>query len=202
MGAGHVDTRGMGGYIIAAGNRLADGREYHLAGPAHDLAAVRHAPRELLYLAAFNVRERTEIAGNARLAAAIDAAGPPEWPSIIEMFRRAKVDRMAARSAPASFDAMRQQALNDLQQAAADYSGLPDGRRNGLFSVACRLVKYVVNDVLTDAELRSALRAAAAANGAIGAHGQVWFEGVIRRALAYGARDALPPVARRCRQVV
>lgn len=197
--AAGLDSRGEGGYIIAAGNRFPDGREYRPIGPARDLADAGHAPRDLLYLATFNAREHAEIAAEADLQRAIRNAAPAEWTNILEAHQRAKVHRISSRSASVSPDAMRRQALSDLHQAAAEYADLRDGRRNGLFTLACRLARYVANGVLGEPELRNALREAANANGAIAAHGSAWLDGVIRRALAYGARDALPPLAREFR---
>lgn len=195
-----LDTRGDGGYIIAPGNRLPDGRQYRLIGAARQLSEARPAPRELVYLATFNTRERAEIASEPDLCEAIRAAEPADWPGILEAHRRTKLQRIASRTVTASPDAMRRQAQHDLQEAAGTYAALRDGRRNGLFSVACRLVCYVVNGVLAEAEFRNDLREAAVANGAIGSNGSAWFDGVVRRALAYGARDTLPPLARRFRE--
>lgn len=195
-----LDTRGEGGYIIAPGNRLPDGRQYRLIGVARDLFDASPAPRELVYLATFNARERAEIAADDKLREAIRVAEPADWPGILEAHRQAKAERIASRMGATSPDSMRRQALHDLREASEAYTGLRDGRRNGLFSVACRLVRYVVNGVLTENELRTDLRNAAAANGALGANGSAWFDGVIRRALAFGARDSLPPLARRFRE--
>lgn len=199
--AADVDTRGEGGCIIAAGNRLPDGRCYRLIGPARCISEAAYAPRELVYLATFNKRERVEIVADPEVSAVIKDAATADWPAILEAHRRARGLRIAARTAPAPTDAMRRQALSDLHDEAAGYAALTDGRRNGLFSVASRLVRYVVNGVINEVELRSALREAAAANGALGTHGPAWLDGVIRRALAYGARDSLPPLARRFRKV-
>jgi hypothetical protein len=196
--APHVDTRGDGGCIIAAGNRLPDGRCYRLIGPARTVIEAPYAPRHLIYFATFSKRERIEIVGSPELSAAIKETQTSEWPAILEVHRQAKLKRLTARSAPASADAMRRQALSDLNEAAASYAALTDGRRNGLFRVAAQLARYVVNGVLTEVELRSALGEAASANGA-NQHGPAWFDGVIRRALAYGARDHLPPLANRFR---
>jgi hypothetical protein len=198
--AAGLDTRGVGGYIIAPGNCLPDGRRYRLIGPRRDLDEAPQAPRALIYLATFNLRERAEIAAEPALRSVMRDAEPADWPAIYEAHRHARARRVAARCPSASADAMRRQALHDLQEVAAGYAGLRDGRRNGLFSAACRLACYVANGVLSEADLRLALREAAAANGALAAHGAAWCDGTIRRALDYGARDALPPLARRFRE--
>jgi hypothetical protein len=198
--AAGLDTRGLGGCIIAPGNCLPDGRHYRLIGPTRDLKEAPQAPRGLIYLATFNVRERAEIAAEPALRSALCDAEAANWPAIYETHRSAKARRIAARCPLGSANAMRRQALHDLQQAAADYAARRDGRRNGLFSVACLLARYVANSVLSEAELRIGLREAATANGALAAHGPAWFDGTIRRALAYGASDALPSLARRFRE--
>lgn len=196
-----LDTRGEGGYIIAPGNRLPDGRAYRWIGHGHDLADALEAPRRLIFLATFNVRERSEIETIPSLRSAMENAEPAAWTEILERHRRQKAQRILSKSPHAEPNAMRRQALHDLYEATREYASRQDGRRNGLFSVTCKLACYVVNSVLSESELRSALRQAAAANGALSAHGSHWFDGVIRRALAYAARDSLPPLTRQFREI-
>jgi hypothetical protein len=195
-----LDTRGEGGYIIAPGNRLPDGREYRWIGHSHDLADAVEAPRLLIFLATFNTRERAEIESIYSLRSAIINA-EAGWTDILERHRQQKAQRILSKSPHAEPNAMRRQALHDLQEVASEYAGRQDGRRNGLFSVTCKLARYVVNSVLSESELRSALCEAAAANGALSVHGSYWFDGVMRRALACGARDSLPPLARQFREI-
>lgn len=196
-----LDTRGEGGYVIALGNRLPDGREYRSIGPSHDLADAAEAPRQLVYLATFNARERAEIESVPSLRSAMENTEPAAWTDILERHRQQKAQRILSKSPHAEPNAMRRQALHDLQEVTREYASRQDGRRNGLFSVTCKLARYVVNSVLSESELRSALREAAAANGALSAHGSHWFDGVIRRALACGSRDSLPPLARQFREI-
>lgn len=159
------------------------------------------APRGLLYLATFSAAERAEIAATAELMASIRAAAPADWPEILDRHRRSRHADMRARTGHLTDDAdgMRRQALSDVQEAASTYAALRDGRRNGLFCAVCRLAKYVVNGVISEAELRDALCAAAAANGALAKHGARWAECTIGRALSAGRNDTLPPLARRFR---
>jgi hypothetical protein len=76
---------------------------------------------------------------------------------------------------------------------------LTDGRRSGLFRETCRVAKYAVHGVVTEAEFRAQFLSAAAANGSVAKHGDRWAEGVIGRALVLASRDPLPPVAQRFR---
>lgn len=197
-----LDTRGEGGYIIAPGNMLPDGRCYRHLGRSHDIADASPAPLDLIYLATFGDRERDTIADDAELSRAIRGAKPADWPGIREAHRARERAAMMARLAmfPPDADAMRRQALADLAEAARAVAGLSDGRRNALFVAACRLAKYAAQGVLSEAEVLAALKDAASANGSTAKHGWPWTVGTIQRGLDYGANDPLPPLARRFRE--
>jgi hypothetical protein len=201
IGAG-LDTRGEGGYIITPGNVLPDGRSYRHIGPGHDLTEASAAPRELLYLAAFNARERSEIAATGDLERAIEAAPASEWRRLLDAHRAEKAERIRARMAarPSDSDAMRRQAGHDLSAEAGRYATLKDGRRNELFRAVCRVAKYAANGVLAAAEIVEAFVAAAEANGALARYGLAWVRGTVQRALQCGADDPLPPLARKFRE--
>ncbi|WP_072389079.1 bifunctional DNA primase/polymerase [Hyphomicrobium sp. CS1BSMeth3] len=192
-----IDTRGLGGYIIAAGNRRPDGRSYDLIGTAAEISEASFAPRDLVFLGTFNRREREQIVSQPKLRSRMCDATPSEWPGIMRAYRDAEAERLQAQRPPSSPDALRRQALHDLHEAADEYASRLDGRRNGLFTVACRIARYPAHGVISEHEFRSALLQAACSNGAVASHGDAWFNDTLRRALAYGARDALPPVARR-----
>lgn len=193
-----IDTRGLGGYIIAPGNSRPDGKGYRLIDDNGDgIFAAGYAPRELVYLGTFNRREREAIMAHPKLRAAIREALPAQWSGIMQAYRDAEADRLASRRPEATDGALRRQALHDINEAAREYAGRKDGRRNGLFSVACKVARYAAHRVISEQELRAELQQAAMANGALSAHGHHWFNDTLRRALAYGARDALPIVARR-----
>jgi len=157
------------------------------------------APLGLLYLATFSRAERAEIAAAPDLMAAIRAASPADWPSLVDQYRRLR--RSAKLTCPTHREGdsggMRRQALNDLRRVAGNYAALTDGRRNELFRASCRLAKYVVHNVIGEAELRAALLDASAANGALAKYGLRWLEATIARGLAFGGNDELPPLARR-----
>ena len=157
------------------------------------------APRGLLYIATFGRADRAMISAQPDLRDAIRNADPGDWLSIIEQHRAAQRVALAARVAqlPRDDEGMRAQALHDLSEAARTYARLQDDRRNGLFSAAARLARYVTHGVLSEAEVRSALRVAAAANGALGEHGARWADRCISRAFRLGQNDPLPPLARR-----
>ncbi len=211
-----IDTRAVkadgsaGGYIIAAGSVLPDGRRYQwvdaamlapIATPADPFGNASPAPHRLLYLATFNDTERAVIKACADLREALRDAEPADWSGILQRHQAAQREALARRTAHLSHDGegMRAQAAHDLAEAAAEYSSRQDGRREALFTTACRLARYVANDVLPEAELRSALREAAAANGALAKYGARWLDDTITRALARGRNDVLPPLARRFR---
>lgn len=206
-----LDTRGEGGTIIAPGNCLPDGRAYVAIDAANlaegeramiELFDLPAAPRLLVFVATFSARDRSEIARHPELLHAIRASDPVAWDAIIKEHRRRERERIVSPlgSAPPAPAAMRRQALSDLADTARVYGTLADGRRNSLFSVACRLARYTGNGVLTEAEVLASLGAAAESNGALAKHGRTWLERTIRRALAIGRHDPLPPLARRFRE--
>lgn len=203
IGAG-LDTRGEGGYIIAPGNVLPDGRCYRHIGSLHDLAEAFEAPRELLYLATFSARERAEIAATVDLECVIRAAPASEWRQLLDANRAAKAASIRAHIAanPPDDDAMRRQALHDLRAEADRYAEMQDGRRNELFRAVCRVAKYSANGVLASGEIVEAFAAAAGVNGALDRYGSTWVRGTVGRALERGANDSLPPLAREFREVV
>lgn len=191
-----TDTRGVGGYIILPGNRLPNGRGYELIGPADNIVDLPFAPPELVYLATFNKRERAEIMAQPVLRARMRDAGPAEWAGILQAHRDAQTERLSSLRPAPDDHALRRQAMHDIAAAAREYAARQDGRRNGLFSVACKNARYAAHGVISEHEFHSTLLLAAHANGAITEHGQAWFNDTLRRALAYGSRDALPVVAR------
>jgi hypothetical protein len=195
--AGNIDTRGIGGSIILPGNALPDGRSYRWAGPVSSVHDAPSAPKGLLWLATFNTRERQHITDTPDLLAALKTAPATDWAAIFERWRQDEAQRIAQRCGPCADDeGMRRQALHDLSITAREYAEMQDGRRNKLFSLACRCARYVAHHVLTEAEFRAALLDAAKANGALAKHGSAWAESAIRRALVAGSRDQLPPLAR------
>ena len=189
----------MGGEsIIAPGNRLLDGREYQWIGPSRDLAEASFAVLELVYLATFNVRERNMIADDAELWRFMRDADPNAWNGILNTHRERGRQRIMAglAASPPDADAMRRQALSDLTEAANGFASLIDSSGMVSASCACRLAKYVAHRVLSDAEVLTALEGAADVNGSTAKSGRTWARGTIRRGLAYGSNDPLPPVAR------
>lgn len=203
IGAG-LDTRGVGGYIIAPGNVLPDGRGYNHIGPARDLADAFRAPRELLYLATFNARERVEIAASNDLDREIHVAPASEWRRLLDAHRANKAERIRMRIAvqPPTGKAMRRQARHDLLAETSRYAELQDGRRNELFRAVCRVAKYAANDVLAAAEIAEAFALAAQVNGVVARYGTTWVHDTVRRALERGTNDALPLLARKFREDV
>lgn len=215
----NVDTRATGGSIVAPGNRLVDGRGYDLLDPgaltegrvvrrqcapsriAEYLLSAPPAPRWAVGYSAFSKPERAVIKASADLHEALRDAEQADWPAILQRHQAAQREALARRTAhlPHDGEGMRAQAAHDLAEAAAKYAGRQDGRREALFTTACRLARYAANDVLSEAVLRSALREAAAANGALAKYGARWLEDTTTRALARGRNDALPPLARRFR---
>lgn len=197
-----LDTRGEGGYIIAPGNELPDGRLYRHIDLHHDLAEAPEAPRDLLYIATFGSSERAEIVATAKLEREIHSASASEWRQHLDAHRAAKAARIRARitSDPPDDDAMRRQAFHDLRAEAAKYAILHDGRRNELFRSVCRVAKYAANGVLAAAEIVEAFITASEANGAIARYGVAWVRGTVQRGLERGTNDALPPLAREFRE--
>ena len=205
------DTRGIGGGIIAPGNVLPDGRRYQrvdtqdLTTPIDAELSVLDlppAPRDLLWLATFGVRERKIIDANDDLRDLLRAAQPGDWQSNFDAWQAARYAETAARIGPCDDPSgYRAQSLEDLKSAATEFAALQDGRRTGLFRIACRVGKYVGHGHLSDAEFRAAFIEAARTNGALQKHGLHWAENAIRSAIDRARNDALPPLAREFRKI-
>lgn len=214
IGAG-LDTRGVkedgtsAGYFIAPGSTLPDGCRYQPVdastlqpnGEIVSFASAAPAPRELLYLATFSAAERAVIESQPDLRASVRNADPGDWIEILRRFQAVQRSVFAQRMGRVSADSvgLRAQALHDLQEASRNYALLQDGRRNSLFKYAARLARYVAHQILSEAEVRSALADAAIVNGAVRAHGIDWADSCITRALALGRNDPPPLLARRFR---
>lgn len=197
-----LDTRGEGGFIIAPGNRLPDGRRYELVGRSRDIREAASAPAELVYLAAFKASERLAMASDPDLCRDLRSASPDEWQSIINVHRQLSTSRAQrwVQSCEPSPTAMRRQAIDDLSQEATSLASLTDGRRIALFHAACRLAKYAAHNVLGADEIAQSLTTASCANGAVAKHGAAWARETVLRGLKFGQNDALPPLARRYRE--
>jgi len=192
--ATNIDSRANGGSIIIPGNVLPDGRSYQWGGSAR-FNDMEHSPSELLFLMSFSARERAFIDATPDLKAQMSSGAPEGWSSIFDQWR----DQEAAKIAPQDVDddeGMRRQALHDLRAVAAEFASLTDGRRQKLFTLACKVGKYVAHGVLTDMEFRSALLEAARANGSLAKHGAPWVVTTIRNAINRASGDSLPPLAR------
>lgn len=195
--AGNIDTRGLGGSIILPGNELPDGRAYRLNNERLSLFDAPPAPLKLLWLATFNTRERSELKKHPELIEAMRNQGPTRWAALLQEWRDAAAKRIAERCGPCNDDdGMRRQALSDLSVTAAEYGTLQDGRREKLFSLACRVARYVAHGVISEQEFQSALLSAAQSNGALSKYGAGWARSTIRRAIDLGSRERLPPLAR------
>jgi hypothetical protein len=194
--APNIDSRGIGGAIIIPDNVLPDGRAYRWGGKAR-LRDAEPMPRELLYLMTFNSRERTLITETAILTEAIKEASPDRWDSILRTWRVDEAKRLAERCQPMDDEeGMRRQALHDLHAIAVEFASLTDGRRQRLFSLACRVARYVVHGKLSEIEFRGTLMDAARANGSLVKHGPVWAVSTIRNAINCAGKDPLPPLSR------
>ena len=169
--------------------------------PIISFADAPPAPVGLIFLATFSTKERAEIATCSHLTSAIRAASAAEWPVLIRRHREGKYAAALKRVAAlrADNDGMRRQAIDDLKRAADTLAALSDNRRGQLFVLACRLARYVANDVLSEAEICNALRGAASANGSLTRYGYRWADNTVKRALIAGRNDALPMLARRFR---
>lgn len=192
-----IDTRGLEGSIILPGSIRADGRRYKWKGGTRTFEDAPYMPRDLLYLATFNARERQLIAETSDL---IDLRSEPaqRWREILERWRQEQVSKVADRTSVWADDdeGMRRQALADLKAVADELSSLTDNRRQKLFGLACRVAKYVHHKRLSEAEFLAALREATAANGSLTKHGAGWVASTLRSALVKSQGDALPPLAR------
>lgn len=190
-----IDTRGLGGYVVVLGNVLPDGRSYRIGGGM--IPDAPQAPRPLPFLATFNRRERELINNTSALRQSISEASPSDWLKILQTWRNEEAAKIAANcNADGDEEGMRRQALHDLRAVAAEFACLTDGRRQKLFSLACKAAKYVARGVLTDIEFRSTLMEAARVNGSLEKHGAVWAVTTIRNAINRASRDPLPPLAR------
>ena len=163
----------------------------------HDAPPV---PRGLLYLATFNGKERALIGESQAMRDMIRDAAPLEWTGILHRWREAEAAKISNRAGPdTDATGYRAQALNDLQRAASAFAALTDGRRTGLFNLACRVTKYAHHGYLSEQEVCAAFDDAARANGALRKYGRAWAEAALRSALASAQNDALPPLAREFR---
>jgi hypothetical protein len=202
-----LDTRCIGGGIIAPGNVLPDGRSYRLVEAAdlsrpstYSLHDASYAPLELVYLATFSARERALIAGTAGLREMICAAGSHKWADVMKRWRDAEAAKLRQHVGPfPDKKGYRAQALSDLQRAACTYASLSDGRRSRLYNIACGVTKYFHHGYLSEQEIRSAFLDAARANGALGKYGLVWADATLRSAFSRARNDALPRLAREFR---
>lgn len=193
--AANIDTRGLGGSIILPGNLLPDGRAYR--GTERTTFDAPPAPAKLMWLATFNARERAELKTHPDLIAMMREQGPTRWAAILQEWRDAEAKRIAERCGPCDDDeGMRRQALSDLALVASEYGSLQDGRREKLFSLACKVARYVAHGVISEQEFRATLIGAAQTNGALSKYGAGWARNTIRSAIERGSRDRLPPLAR------
>lgn len=154
-----------------------------------------NAPLRLLWLASFSRHERSRIAANPELTAAIRSASPSAWRGILDAHDRAARARLPAFTTEDA-EPMRRQALHDLDAERQRLASLTDGRRNGIFDAAARLARYPANGILSAQEVESGLIEAWLASGKTD---REYPRGAIRRALDRGKNDPLPPLARRFR---
>ena len=160
----------------------------------HDAPPV---PRGLLYLAIFKGKDRALIGENQALRDMIRDAAPLEWTDILHRWREAEAAIISSRAGPyTDSTGYRAQALNDLHRAVSNYAALTDGRRTGLFNLACRVTKYAHHGFLSEQDIRAAFFDAARANGALSKYSATWVVKTIRSALDCSRKDALPPLAR------
>lgn len=194
-----IDTRGHDGdgnptgYIVAPGCVLADGRRYKVESGSLD--ALSEAPVRLLWLASLSRTDRSRIAADPELMAALRSAEPSAWREILNANLAATRVNLPPLSADAS-EPIRRQALHDLDAERYRLSRLTDGRRNAIFESAARLARYAANEVLSRQEIESGLIEAWQASGADKKHGMDYPCGAITRALDKGRNDPLPPLAR------
>jgi hypothetical protein len=191
-----VDVRGEGGYIIAPGNTSPDGRAYRYGGTGR-LPDLPSPSRRLAYKMTFNARERLTIKENSDLCEMMRDAEPYQWRPALETCRQARTREIAERTKHLPHDAvgMRAQSLHDLAIAAAEFAGMQDGRRTGMFRKACSVGKYVAHGIITEPEYESAFMVAAESNGALADNGRNWARKTLRSALMKSVNDPLPPLA-------
>jgi hypothetical protein len=89
----------------------------------------------------------------------------------------------------------RRQAMADLDTAMRSMAQLQDGRHDAPFKVAAQLGKYVFHNLLTEADLESAVLSACAANGALMKYTPADIKSKIRRGLEKARNDSLPRLA-------
>ena len=159
------------------------------------------APVDLVYLATLNRRERALIACTPELRREISAGTSAEWLAILQRWQTTRHPITAIHN-PCKSQAQgyRAQALSDLGEATAEFSALDDGRRNGLFTISCRVAKYVHHQYVSEVEFRSAFVAAVRTNGALVKYGIVWAMKTLSNALLCASHDNLPPLARAFRR--
>ena len=119
-----LDTRGVGGLIIAPGNALPDGKLVDASDLETESRFGLHdapfAPRELVFLGTLNRRERELIDSTPALGEAIREAQTHKFAGILQHWRKSEATRMRERTGTCE-DAVgyRAQALYDLNAAAA-----------------------------------------------------------------------------------
>jgi hypothetical protein len=96
----------------------------------------------------------------------------------------------------ANLKGYRRQAMADLDEAMRSMAQLHDGRHDAPFKVAALLGKYVFHNLLTEADLESAVLSACAANGALMKYTPADIKSKIRRGLEKARNDSLPRLAR------
>ena len=148
--------------------------------------------------------EREFIRTQPALLAAMKDCPPTEWAATLQRWRDDEAAKIAARTLPSADDedGMRRQALHDLQIVASEFATLQDGRRQKLFSLACKVGKYVAHGIVTEGEFVAAFKEAASANGALNRHGTGWAVQTLRSAINTTRGDKLPPLARAFRSEV
>lgn len=158
-----IDIRGAGGYVIAPGARLPDGRSYE---PIAETPSLRTAYAE----------------------GAIPYA--PQW--LAEIVRKPERDRSTdtftasdARGAPFATAA-----LNNI---AAELAGVPEpGRNEALNKAAFRMGRMVARKWITGGEVESRLLSSAHANGLVKKKGKLAAERTIASGLNAGEREPHP----------
>lgn len=189
-----IDVRGLLGSIVLPSSIRRDGRRYQWQGGCRTFHDAPRMPRDLLFLATFNARDRQLIAETPELAD-LHKAPATDWLKLLQGWRSeqaAKLAERASMSADGNPGRMRRYALSALRNEAQSLAERTDGRRTGLFMRACAVAKYVVHAVLSDDEFKAAFLAAANANGSIARYGQRWAMTELDRAKQTARNDQLP----------